>query len=170
MLGDHELATILRGSVRTEIANAGIELPRIRKEYSTVPGYRYVWAVCENGGSSPGTEVPIGRLGNGVKAIQRPFLGHLVKTDWNTGSVLHWYPGDGESCPCEPIFVGGPDCMEEDDGVVLTIVVNRDGMKSILIALYGRTMQEVARAPMLHTYELGFHGSFIESYSRTKEE
>lgn len=53
--------------------------------------------------------------------------------------------------------------MEEDDGVVLTIVVNRDGMKSILIALYGRTMQEVARAPMLHTYGLGFHGSFIES-------
>lgn len=155
---------IRRASVCKAIPNAGVELPRIRKEYSMVPGYRYVWAVCENGGTSPGTRVPIGRLGNGTKNIQRAFLGHLVKTDWATGEVLHWYPGGGESCPCEPVFVGRPGSTDEDDGIVLTIVVNQDGTKSILIALDGRTMKEVARATLPHLYGLGFHGSFIESF------
>lgn len=162
VLGDGEPADVRRGSVRQAI-HAGVELPRIRKDYSTVPGYRYVWAICENGGPSPGTQVPIGRLGNGVKSVQRAFLGHLVKTDWKTGEVIHWYPTDGESSPCEPVFVERPGSTEEDDGVVLTIVCNRDGTRGILVVLDGRTMKEVARTDMPQVFGLGFHGTFIEA-------
>src|SRR5688572_31837869 len=45
---------------------------------------------------------------------------------------------------CEPVFVQRPGATEEDDGIVLTIVINREGTHSILVALDGSTFEEVA--------------------------
>ncbi|OJJ07763.1 hypothetical protein ASPVEDRAFT_89005 [Aspergillus versicolor CBS 583.65] len=153
---------IRRGTVRQSIS-CDLELPRIRKDRSSVPGYRYVWGASDLGGDSPGTQIPVGRLGNGVGVASRAFLGHLVKADWKTGKVVHLHPTDGDSCPCEPIFVERPGSTEEDDGVVLTIVCNRDGTKSVLVVLDGQTMKEIARADMPQVYGIGFHGTFIEA-------
>ncbi len=153
---------IQRATVAQAIAGVPMELPRIRKDMSTVPGYRYVYAVGGNGGPSPGTEVPIGRYGNGVKTVQAAFFGNIAKTDWLSGRSVRWQPEDGESCPCEPVFVARPGSVEEDDGVVLTIVIDRKGTKSILVALDGKDLKEVARADMPQVYGLGPHGSFIE--------
>ena len=55
-----------------------------------------------------------------------------------------------------------PGAVEEDDGVVLTIVVDRQGTHSILIALDGKSFEEVARAHLPQVYALGPHGSFVE--------
>ncbi|KAI0177200.1 carotenoid oxygenase [Pestalotiopsis sp. NC0098] len=153
------------GRVTTKAAVPGVaaELPRIAKSASMVPGYRYVYFTAGNGGASPGTEVPIGRLGNGLKVVQAAFFGSLAKSDWETGTFVRWQPGNGESCPCEPIFVGRPGATDEDDGVVLTIVINKQGTRSILVALDGKTFTEVARAEMPQVYGMGPHGSFIES-------
>lgn len=151
-----------RVTVAAAIPGVPSELPRIAKCASMVPGYRYVYFTAGNGGASPGTSVPIGRLGNGLKVVQAAFFGSLAKSDWTTGTFKRWQPPDGESCPCEPVFIQRPGAVDEDDGVVLTIVINRHGTHSILVALDGRTFEEVARADMPQVYGLGPHGSFIE--------
>lgn len=157
------LVTPGRVTVAAAIPGVAAELPRIAKGASMRSGYRYAYFTAGGGGASPGTEVPIGRLGNGVKTVQAAFLGSLAKSDWATGTFIRWQPGDGESCPCEPVFVARPGAADEDDGVVLTIVVDKKGTKSILVALDGKTFTEVARAEMPQVYALGPHGSFIES-------
>ena len=58
-----------------------------------------------------------------------------------------------------------PGSTREDDGIVLTIVIDRRGTKSILVALDGRDLKEVARADMPQVYALGPHGSFVEGKS-----
>lgn len=151
-----------RATVAAAIPGMASELPRIAKSASMDPNYRYVYCTAGNGGPSPGTAVPIGRLGNGLKVIQAAFFGSLAKSDWKTGTFRRWQPSDGESCPCEPVFVQRPGATEEDDGVVLTIVINREGTHSILIALDGRTFKETARANLPQVYALGPHGSFVE--------
>lgn len=162
-----------------------------------------MYATGGSAGAAPGTEVPIGRLGNGLKVVQAVFFSSIAKTDWETGRFVQRFPGGGESCPCEPVFVGRPAAkggkeelcltcdrangdhshegvrvngygvgengyagreeeVEEDDGVVLTIVIDKKGEKSILVALDGKTLKEVARAVMPQVYAMGPHGSFIE--------
>ncbi|KAI1841213.1 hypothetical protein JX265_013172 [Neoarthrinium moseri] len=163
---DHALATISRpgrATVAAAIPGVPSELPRIAKSASMMPGYRYVYFTAGNGGMSPGTQVPIGRFGNGLKTVHGAFFGSLAKSDWLSGTYKRWQPGNGESCPCEPVFIGRPGATEEDDGVVLTIVINREGTQSILVALDGQTFEEIARADMPHVYALGPHGTFIEA-------
>lgn len=152
-----------RATVAQAIPGVAMELPRISKYMSMKPEYRYVYATGGNAGASPGTQVPIGRLGNGVKVIQAAFFSCIVKSDWQTGSWIKWQPAHGESCPCEPVFVGRPDATDEDDGIVLTIVINKKGTHSILVALNGKDLTEIARANMPQVYGVGPHGSFIES-------
>ncbi|EXA32384.1 hypothetical protein FOVG_16430 [Fusarium oxysporum f. sp. pisi HDV247] len=138
------------------------ELPRVSKRASMRPGYRYVYSTSGNGGPAPGTSVPIGRLGNGLKAVQAAFLSSLTKFDWKTGTYKSWQPADGESCPSEPIFVERPGATKEDDGVVLSIIINKEGTHSILVLLDAESFTEIARADMPQVYGMGPHGSFIE--------
>ncbi|PIB01274.1 Carotenoid cleavage dioxygenase 8 B, chloroplastic [Cercospora beticola] len=153
---------VARGTVKTAIPDMAAELPRISKPASTDPNYRYVYGVSGNGISAPGTQVPIGRLGNGVGITHASFYGHLFKSDWQTGTFKAWIPEHGESCPTEPIFIQRPGATEEDDGIVITITINKEGTNSILVALDGKTFKEVARADMPQVYGLGPHGTFIE--------
>ena len=138
------------------------DLPRIAKSASMKPGYRYIYLTADFGGPAPGTEVPIGKFGDGMSLPQAAMFSALAKTDWKTGGVIRWQPEDGESCPCEPIFVQRSGAEDEDDGVVLTIVINRKGTQSILIALDGKTFKEVARAHMPQVYAIAPHGTFVE--------
>ncbi|KAI9170552.1 retinal pigment epithelial membrane family protein [Paramyrothecium foliicola] len=151
-----------RATVAAAIPGMASELPRIAKSASMDPNYRYVYCVAGNGGASPGTTVPIGRLGNGLKVVQAAFFGSLGKSDWKTGTYKRWQPDNGESCPCEPVFIQRPGATDEDDGLVLTIVINREGTSSVLVALDGKSFTEVARANLPQVYALGPHGSFIE--------
>ncbi|KAI1839906.1 hypothetical protein JX265_005748 [Neoarthrinium moseri] len=167
----YELADVLKGDpskpglATTAAAINGVpsELPRIAKSASMQPGYRYVYFTAGNAGASPATEVPMGRLGNGLKVVQAAVFGSLAKSDWQTGTFIRWQPENGESCPCEPVFIARPGARDEDDGIVLTIVCNRKGTHSILVALDGKTFKEIARADMPQVYGLGPHGSFIEA-------
>lgn len=151
-----------RVTVDRAIPGVAAELPRISKDWSCRSDYRYVYFTAGNGGASPGTQVPIGRYGNGLKVVHSAFFGCLAKSDWKNGTFIKWQPPNGDSCPCEPVFIARPGASEEDDGVVLTIVINREGTNSILVALDGKTFEEVARAEMPQVYGLGPHGSFIE--------
>lgn len=129
------------------------------------PTYRYIFGVGGVGKPCPGSHIPIGKLTNGLKFVQLSLFASLVKTDWETGKALEWYPPNGETAPCEPIYVPRPGSTEEDDGCVLTIVMDRDGEHSILVCLDAQTMTEVARAHMPQTFSLAPHGTFVEGPS-----
>lgn len=142
-----------------------MELPRINTLFSRNSKYRYIYGVGGTGKPAPGSRIPIGKLTNGVKFVQLSFFASIVKTDWETGKVLEWNPPNGETAPCEPIYVPRPGSTEEDDGCVLTIVMDRDGEHSILVLLDAKTMKEVARAHMPQTFSLAPHGTFVEGQS-----
>ena len=65
--------------------------------------------------------------------------------------------------PGEPIFVPRPGGTEEDDGVVLTIVLDSTLLRSKLVILDAKTMKEIARAEMKTVFPVGFHGAFVKS-------
>lgn len=69
-----------------------------------------------------------------------------------------------EGCvPGEPIFVPRPGAKEEDDGVVLTVVLDSTLLRSKLLILDAGTMKEIARAEMNSVFPVGFHGAFVKS-------
>jgi torulene dioxygenase len=62
--------------------------------------------------------------------------------------------------PSEPIFVPRPDGTEEDDGVLLSVVLDEETMKSSMIVIDAKEMKEVGRAEMAGVFPIGFHGVF----------
>src|SRR3954452_23567092 len=48
--------------------------------------------------------------------------------------------------PGEPVFVERPDGTAEDDGVILSVVLDANAERSFLLILEARTFEEVARA------------------------
>lgn len=57
----------------------------------------------------------------------------------------------------EPVFVPRPDGEREADGVVLSLCLDTDAERSVLVVLDG-DLTELARAPLPHAVPFGFHG------------
>ena len=87
------------------------------------------------------------------------FYNQLVKIDLNSGESKIWFQKD--NYPGEPIFVPNPDRKSEDDGLLLSVVLNADQKHSFLLILEARTMEEVGRAELPHSILFGYHGAFI---------
>ena len=90
------------------LADMPLELPRIN--YARCAGrlYRYVW-------------------GTGIKT-EGDFLDCIVKIDIETGQAATWYlPG---LYPGEPVFVPSPAATTEDDGLLLSIVLDSEKDRS----------------------------------------
>ncbi|TFK46215.1 carotenoid oxygenase [Heliocybe sulcata] len=65
--------------------------------------------------------------------------------------------------PGEPIFVPRPGSSpetQEDDGILLSVVLDGETQKSMLVMLDAKDMKEVARAQMDTHFPFGFHGVF----------
>jgi len=60
----------------------------------------------------------------------------------------------------EPIFVPHPDGETEADGVVLSLCLDADAGRSVLVVLDGE-LTELARAPLPHAVPFGFHGEYF---------
>ncbi|KZT07349.1 carotenoid oxygenase [Laetiporus sulphureus 93-53] len=91
----------------------------------------------------------------------------LIKLDMAAGAAggegtKVWEVPDGT--PSEPIFVPRPGAAPgeegEDDGVLLTVVLDERAVQSRLVILDARKMREVARAEMDTVFPIGFHGVF----------
>jgi carotenoid cleavage dioxygenase-like enzyme len=80
------------------------------------------------------------------------------KVDTETGEETEF--SDGNPCT-EPIFVPRPDGTLEDDGVVLTVVLDNEAELSALVVLDGKTLEEMARATVPHPIPFDFHGRFF---------
>ncbi|KAJ5105621.1 hypothetical protein NUU61_002968 [Penicillium alfredii] len=83
----------------------------------------------------------------------------IMKLDCDTHETRLW-TRHGHSTG-EPIFVANPDGVSEDDGVLLSVVL--DGMrgKSYLLCLDARDLTELGRADVNGAIGFGFHGQHI---------
>ena len=87
------------------------------------------------------------------------FIDGLSKFDVETQSASYWFER-GQS-PGEPIFVGRPGATEEDDGVLLSVVLDGLRGKSYLLVLDARSLSEIARADVFGAIGFGFHGTHV---------
>jgi carotenoid cleavage dioxygenase-like enzyme len=124
---------------RRELYEGGTALPTVSPAV-WLDDHRYVYA--------QGTDQPVTEWARAV-----------VKVDTETGAVTEFT--DDESYFSEPIFVPRPDAEREDDGVVLTVLLDRDAERSVLVVLDGETFTERARALLPHALPFDFHGRFF---------
>lgn len=90
------------------------------------------------------------------------FLDGISKVDTQTKEVIYWDNAKGHT-PGEAIFVANPEGTQEDDGVLLSVVL--DGIKesSYLLCLDATTLREVGRAEVSCVVGFGFHGVHVQS-------
>lgn len=126
---------------RRLLSKAPMELPRIN--YARVNARPYEYIFC---------------AGN---TIRGNFLDNLTKINVTNGEVLVWQ--EANCYPGEPVFVERPQAESEDDGLLLSIVLDAAAQNSFLLLLDARTMQEVARALAPQRITFGFHGQYVLS-------
>jgi len=127
-------------SVRCErLSELAMELPRINYARSNGTSYSHMYAPAASG--------PSGYLDQLVKV-------DLVKNENVTWKQAHCYPG-------EPVFVANPRAAEEDNGILLSVVLDAELGESFLLVLDAISMQELARASIPQVVPAGFHGQFI---------
>ena len=117
-----------------------LELPRIHEAAARAQSYQYVYGVGERGAGT--------------------FTDQLVKIDVETGAAQVWRE-DG-TYPGEPVFIPHPDGAAEDEGVILSVVLDPEAERSFLLVLDAASFAERARAPVPHAIPFGFHGQFFE--------
>ena len=126
---------------RRTLADISLELPRINYESHAGKPYRYVW-------------------GTGIEA-QGDFLDSIVKVDAKTGGFARWY--EAGCYPGEPVFVPPPSAQAEDEGVLLSVVLDIGKDRSFLLVLDAASLKEVARAETPHAIPFHFHGNYFPS-------
>jgi carotenoid cleavage dioxygenase-like enzyme len=87
------------------------------------------------------------------------FLDCLVKQDVETAKPATW--SEKDSFPGEPVFTEAPNAGAEDEGVLLSVVLDGEKGRSFLLVLDAATMQERARAYAPHVIPFGFHGNYF---------
>lgn len=135
------------------------ELPTYNTRFATRP-HRFVYGVASRGLST--------------------LFDCIVKTDTKDGSAVLWRGPAGHT-PGEPIFVPRPvggqkvggvvdgkgeeseEDMAEDDGVLLSVVLDGASGKSYLLCLDAGTLEEVGRAECGFAVAFGFHGRLVRA-------
>lgn len=129
-----------------QVSCTSIELPRINYERNNGRDYQFAYGV---GFHEQHTD-SLNRL------YSEDFMDQLVKIDVRTGTAHTWYE---EGCyPGEPVFVAAPGATGEDEGVVLSVVLDGQRGRSFLLVLDAASFTEMARAEVPHTISFGFHG------------
>jgi carotenoid cleavage dioxygenase-like enzyme len=59
------------------------------------------------------------------------------------------------------VFVAAPGAMAEDEGVLLSIVLDVEKDRSLLLVLDAANLQELARAEAPHPIPFHFHGNYF---------
>ena len=115
----------------------GLELPQFNYAEKNGKPYKIVYGLL------PNPDDPFGQLG---------------KLNVETKEILKWEePG---SQPSEPVFVKAPDGKDEDDGVVLSCVINVSDQTTSLLVLDAKDFKELGRAVAKVVSPMSFHGIF----------
>ena len=122
-----------------QLSGDRLELPRINEEACAARPYRYVW-------------------GNG-QSQEAGFFDRIVRIDTKRETSKIW---SSENCyPGEPVFVTRPGAESEDDGVLLSVVLDGKAERSFVLILDAATLKEVGRANVPHHIPFGFHGNYF---------
>jgi beta,beta-carotene 9',10'-dioxygenase len=125
------------GTVSSErLIDEPMELPRINYGRCNERPYRYAWGV-----------------GSGEGWIDRIVKADVVERRSDTWAEQGCFPG-------EPVFVAAPDADGEDEGVLLSVVLDGRKGNSFLLVLDAGSLDELARAEVPHHIPFGFHGQF----------
>ncbi|KAG5244252.1 carotenoid cleavage dioxygenase [Salix suchowensis] len=91
---------------------------------------------------------------------QRPcnFPNTLTKIDLLEKKAKNWH--EEGAVPSEPFFVARPGATEEDDGVVISIISEKNG-DGFALLLDGSTFEEIARAKFPYGLPYGLHGCWV---------
>lgn len=118
-----------------------LELPRIYYQKYNACAYQYVYGVGFKYPASVDDSIPI------------------LKINVSTGLIQEWKEPGGLAG--EPIFVPRPGSIEEDDGVILSVVTQESKNDSYLVVLDARDLREIARSEAIHFIPYGLHGMFF---------
>lgn len=129
-------------SIKQEILSSKyISFPRINENYKTKP-YHFVYGVAM-----------------GLKDYYDD-INQLIKININNGETIYWH--EDELYPSEPVFVSVPNAQEEDDGIVMSVVLDgKEGM-SFLLILNATSFKEIARVELPHHIPFGLRGNFFQ--------
>ena len=135
--------TLKNGRAAAEVRIVGakaLEFPQINYGMSNGRPYHYIYGIGASGQKREG------------------FYNVVVKVTLSSGARTEWaeegiYPG-------EPVFVPKPDSTREDDGLLLTLVLDAKRGKSTLVLLDAGSLEPVARAFLPHRIPYGFHGAY----------
>lgn len=126
----------------TRVSEACIELPRIDyHRFNTNGNYNFTYGVSIH---------PRKREG---------FYNSIVKINSKNGDSIYW---NEEGCyPGEPCFVPAPGSRNDEDGILLSIVLDAKKKNSFLLLLDAASLCEVARATVPEAIVYGFHADFF---------
>lgn len=129
------------GTVSSEpLCDASVEFPKVNPA-NLHRQYQYTYAVS----FEPGT--PTGQANQ------------LVKVDVRTGGTKTWHePG---VYPTEPFMVPRPGAADEDDGVLLSVLLDANSKRSALALFDAKSMSEIGRAVIPAALPFGFHGQVL---------
>nr|MBA3752137.1 carotenoid oxygenase family protein [Candidatus Dependentiae bacterium] len=128
---------IKKGLVTSRVlSNRNIEMPRINYQAYNMKPYTYVYAIEFTHNDDK-----------------------LVKINVETGAVVEWKE---KGCsPGEPVFIAAPRASTEDDGVIVSVILDAYAKSSFLLVLDARTFKERARARVPHHIPFQIHGEFF---------
>jgi beta,beta-carotene 9',10'-dioxygenase len=137
----------LDGRVYPEpLRDAFVELPRINERFYG-RFYQYFYGFGGYGSVIAGA------------SLTYDFANALVKVDVTGGATKIWQT---EGCfPGAPVFVARPEGTAEDDGVLLSVVLDSEAGRSFLLVLDARTMSELGRAGLPHHIPFTLGGDFF---------
>lgn len=129
------------GEVTDEILSQDfVEFPRLNYRQSNTQDYRYVYGLSDQDSNG--------------------FPVKLVKFDVKTKEAKQWFREN--NYPGEPVFVPTPRAEGEDDGVVLSMVLDTDKRLTYLLVLQADTFTELARAYLPFPVPFGSHGQYFD--------
>ena len=149
-LGSMQIRSRLKRTILTtdgkevDTTDTGIyfEMPTINYKYYNSYRYQYAYGLSYHGNS---------------ENIENA----LIKVDMNDLTTREWYQAN--MYPQEGIFVPNPDSIAEDDGVILTVVLDTKKRDSFLLVLNANDLSELARVYVGQIVPFGFHGTFMKS-------
>lgn len=116
-----------------------LELPRFNYRSHAGRPYRYLYAAGTTEGAT--------------------FFDRLIRADLETGGTMHW--SEPDCYPGEPVFVPAPESQKEDEGVLLSVVLDARAGRSFLLVADAASCRELGRAEVPHPIPFGFHGNFF---------
>lgn len=138
-----ELNLTTRTLTPRTILESSIELPRIAYHQFNGQPYQFVYGAGFEYSADPLHAMPI------------------IKIDVRSGT--HWSWSQPGCLAGEPVFVPLPDATKEEDGILLTVVLDTRKQNSFLLILNARNLAEIARAEVPQLIPYGLHGMFFDS-------